>query len=58
MDHCPRCTSDDLLRIDLAPRGREMHFNTCRACEHKWWVDVKVSVEISLHDVLQELAAA
>lgn len=55
---CPRCASDDLVRIDLTPRGRTMHFNTCRSCEHKWWTDSDVTLEIGLADVLREVAAA
>ncbi len=56
--HCPRCASLDLVRIDLRPRGRTMHFNTCRSCEHKWWTDSDVTLEIGLADVLREVAAA
>lgn len=55
---CPACASDDLVQINLAPSGRTMHFNTCRACEHKWWTDADVSMEIDLADVLRKVAAA
>ena len=58
MNTCPRCASDDLVRIDLAPGGRKMLFTTCRACEHKWWKDATDSLEIGLQDVLREVAAA
>lgn len=57
MDRCPACTSDDLIRIALAPAGRRMLFSTCRACEHKWWTEGE-AVEIGLPDVLRQVSAA
>lgn len=58
MLHCPACRSDDLVSIGIAPAGRPMTFSTCRSCEHKWWVDATVSVELALQEVLANVAAA
>ena len=56
--YCPSCRSDDLLSIGITPAGRPMTFSTCRSCEHKWWVDATVSVELGLPEVLSSVAAA
>ena len=58
MDLCPACNSRDLIHIMLAPAGRKMRFNTCRACEHKWWTDGEIAIEIGLKDVLAHVAGS
>lgn len=58
MRHCPSCSSDDLVHIDLAPGGRKMSFNTCRSCEHKWWIDGEIAVEVGLKTVLRQVSIA
>lgn len=55
---CPNCTSKDLVKIDLAPGGRRMHFSTCRACEHRWWLDTAEDGLMTLDRVLDLVAAA
>ena len=56
--YCPSCRSHDILSIGITPAGRAMTFSTCRSCEHKWWVDATVSVELGLSEVLSSVAAA
>jgi hypothetical protein len=49
---CARCSSDDLVQIELAPAGRALRFATCRRCEHRWWTDLHDEQPLPLSDVL------
>lgn len=58
MSRCDRCRSDDLFRVQLAPRGKSVLHATCRDCEHRWWEDLESSQPqvIALSDVLAQIA--
>lgn len=59
MARCDRCGSNDLFRVQLAPRGTPVLHSTCRHCEHRWWEerDGAAPREIALSDALVQLAA-
>lgn len=53
---CPKCKSDDLLVVTLAPKERAMNFHTCRHCENRWWEDIEEGADVSLDNVIDQLA--
>ncbi|CAN5702876.1 MAG: hypothetical protein M3425_08960 [Actinomycetota bacterium] len=52
MDHCPKCTSADLVTVSLTLNGGPVDFAHCRHCEHRWWTDPNACAVITLPDVL------
>jgi DNA-directed RNA polymerase subunit M/transcription elongation factor TFIIS len=54
---CPKCSSSDLLVVNLSPNGAPMQFTTCRHCENRWWEDVEVGIDIALRDVIQHIGS-
>ncbi len=53
---CPKCTSRDLLVVNLTPNDVPMRFSTCRHCEHRWWEDAHVGADMALSSVIANIA--
>ncbi len=54
---CPKCSSDDLLVVDMEPNGAPMRFSTCRHCENRWWADISEGSSIDLDAVLEHISS-
>lgn len=57
MSPCPTCRSLDVMQVRLTLRTGPVLFHHCRACEHRWWVDLEAGDGLSLSDILVRVAA-
>jgi transcription elongation factor Elf1 len=58
MAHCPDCSSDNLVTVDMTLNGGPVKFAHCRRCEHRWWTDATDGGALALPQVLHKVTAA
>jgi transcription elongation factor Elf1 len=56
MQHCPNCTSTNLVNVDIKLEAGMLRFDHCRRCEHRWWTDADTAT-VDLRGVLERVAA-
>jgi hypothetical protein len=54
---CPSCNSQNLVVVNMTLKATPVQFAHCRACEHRWWLDVSGDRVLALDEVLDRAAA-
>lgn len=57
MSQCPSCRSSNLIVVHMTIASDPVQFSSCRACEHRWWTDLRVERQLRLDEVLDRVAA-
>lgn len=54
MRTCEKCTSPDLVTVELSINGEPVTFDHCRHCEHRAWS--AAGDRVGLDEVLEKVA--
>lgn len=57
MSTCAKCTSQDMVRIEMTLHGGPVTFCHCRHCEHRMWLNAEGGSSLRLPDVLAKVAS-
>lgn len=57
MTACAKCTSTNLVKIEMTLNGGPVLFCHCRQCEHRQWASTDDGNSLRLNDVLAKVAS-